>query len=395
MNNKFFYIALILIVGMGVFIGGEKITAGYGECTGDVSGGEGRCCNPDENFCWKGTMENSAQCTRCCVGFSAECVEPPEKECGEIYRTGACYTSLTDCVDIEGDPASDCPSNYPYCCVPGAWCTKTCEGEGWHCCAPDEHCTGDIQFTGFCDCGIYPPGASRCCNDECSEHPSCESLGGSCCQEWEVCLGENFESAYNCTPIDKCCVGGECVEPSTDTCEEIGEREGMSDDCCSSGQECEGGYSIWADDCNNCCIGGTCSGGNGNGVPGWGECATNTDCETNPKYGVGYVCECLPKNYTGTEKIGLCAPDGSTVICPPTKHTSFAALLDSIINFIFNIALVIAPIMFIIAGFSYITCAGDPAKIKKSADIAIYTAVGLIVVLLARGIIQVIQDIVV
>lgn len=86
-------------------------------------------------------------------------------------------------------------------------------------------------------------------------------------------------------------------------------------------------------------------------------------------------------------------PPGSICISNPIKADTFAELIDNIIDFIFNIALLIAPIMFIIAGFSYITAAGDPAKIKKSGDIVIWTGIGLIVVLLSKGIIQVIQDI--
>ena len=393
MNNKFFYIALMLIVGMGVFIAGENVIASETDCD-DASG---TCCSYGK-ICWGGKMHDTYnQCKRCCIG--GRCENEPEKECAALKGPkGTCVSGYSQCEEFEAVPAKDCnlTSDCQYCCITNCPENKTCEeymGQGYNCCGHDEYCAGKIIDSGICDCGIYNSTCSlksRCCDGECSEHPDCDKdLKGDCCTEDETsCIGGNFKATHDCD--NRCCVGGVCAEPSTDRCKE--DMEGV---CCRKGQECEGGIFDCAADCDYCCKdGGTCKTVDGPGPPAeWGECAENNDCIS--KYGAGYECECLPKGYTGTEKIGLCAPAGSTVICPPTRHTSFAALLDSIINFIFNIVLVIAPIMFIIAGFSYITCAGDPAKIKKSADIAIYTAVGLIVVLLAKGIIQVIQDIVV
>ena len=52
-----------------------------------------------------------------------------------------------------------------------------------------------------------------------------------------------------------------------------------------------------------------------------------------------------------------------------------------------------APLMFIVAGFYFMASAGDPTKIKQAKDIAIYTAIGLAIVMLAKGIIEVIQNI--
>ena len=86
-------------------------------------------------------------------------------------------------------------------------------------------------------------------------------------------------------------------------------------------------------------------------------------------------------------------PPGSICIDNPIASTTFEDLVNSIINFIFYLALAIAPIMFIIAGFTFITAAGDPAKIQKAKDIVLWTAIGLIVVLMATGIIKVIQEI--
>lgn len=75
----------------------------------------------------------------------------------------------------------------------------------------------------------------------------------------------------------------------------------------------------------------------------------------------------------------------------PLKADSFAELIDNIIKFIFNLALWLAPIMFIIAGFYYITAVGDPQKIKTAKDIILYTIIGLIIIISARGLVELLK----
>ena len=84
---------------------------------------------------------------------------------------------------------------------------------------------------------------------------------------------------------------------------------------------------------------------------------------------------------------------GDSNFVNPIKWKTFAGLINAIINFIFNIALVVSPIMFIIGGFYFITAAGDPSKIKTAKDVILYTAIGLLVVLLAKGLIQVLEQV--
>ena len=86
-------------------------------------------------------------------------------------------------------------------------------------------------------------------------------------------------------------------------------------------------------------------------------------------------------------------PPGAICIPNPLTASTFEELVDNIVAFIYKLALLIAPIMFIIAGLAFITAAGDPAKIKQAKDIALWTAIGLMVVLMATGIIKVIQEI--
>jgi len=99
-----------------------------------------------------------------------------------------------------------------------------------------------------------------------------------------------------------------------------------------------------------------------------------------------------PEEEEEEEEEFICLP-GAICIENPLKAKTFEELVNNIVNFIYKLALLIAPIMFIIAGLAFITAAGDPAKIKQAKDIALWTAIGLMVVLMATGIIKVIQEI--
>jgi hypothetical protein len=77
--------------------------------------------------------------------------------------------------------------------------------------------------------------------------------------------------------------------------------------------------------------------------------------------------------------------------CPPaspTCNTTFADIIDKIINFILYVGAAIFPIMASIAGFLFLSSGGDPSKVKKAKDILLYSVIGLFIVLLARGIIS-------
>src|SRR3990167_1621661 len=86
-------------------------------------------------------------------------------------------------------------------------------------------------------------------------------------------------------------------------------------------------------------------------------------------------------------------PPGSTCIENPLKADSFMKLIDGIINFIFTIALAITPIMVIVGGFMFITGGGDPAKITQGKQLLLWTAIGLTVILLAKGLVAVLTSV--
>ena len=81
-------------------------------------------------------------------------------------------------------------------------------------------------------------------------------------------------------------------------------------------------------------------------------------------------------------------------ITNPIESPTLEEFILKIATFLYNVALVLAPIMFVIGGLYYITAQGDPAKIKKAGDLIIWTAVGLIAIMVTTGIIQLLKDMV-
>jgi hypothetical protein len=79
------------------------------------------------------------------------------------------------------------------------------------------------------------------------------------------------------------------------------------------------------------------------------------------------------------------------VIPNPIHSHTFDQLIGNIITFIWWIALALIPLMIVIAGFYFVTAAGDPAKVEKAKGIILYTVIGFIIILLARGLVELLR----
>ncbi len=88
--------------------------------------------------------------------------------------------------------------------------------------------------------------------------------------------------------------------------------------------------------------------------------------------------------------------EATTVRIPnPLIHESFGSLLDAIITFLaFYLGPPIATIMLIVAGFYFVTAAGDPAKIEKAKEIIIWTLIGLLILFSAKGLVVLLKDVI-
>ncbi len=84
---------------------------------------------------------------------------------------------------------------------------------------------------------------------------------------------------------------------------------------------------------------------------------------------------------------------GQVTVPNPIGYDTFGELMHAIVSFIRNVALMIAPILFIIAGLMYYFAGGNPDKAKTATNIILYTLIGLVIILIANGITAVITDI--
>src|SRR3989338_9646842 len=59
---------------------------------------------------------------------------------------------------------------------------------------------------------------------------------------------------------------------------------------------------------------------------------------------------------------GQTCPPGQICLQNPLKSCSFTDLINNILTFIFNIALVVTPLMVVIGGFMFISAGGKPEQ---------------------------------
>ena len=77
----------------------------------------------------------------------------------------------------------------------------------------------------------------------------------------------------------------------------------------------------------------------------------------------------------------------------PLGAGTFAELIDNIIDFIFTIAVIVAPILLVVAGVIFMTAAGDPTKVSTAKRMMMWTIVGFGVILISKGLVAVLQGI--
>jgi len=89
--------------------------------------------------------------------------------------------------------------------------------------------------------------------------------------------------------------------------------------------------------------------------------------------------------------IAIECPPGHICIENPLEAESFEDLLNAVVNFIFYVTIVIAPLMIMIAGFFFLTAGGNPLRIDTARRIILWTVIGLSIVLFAKGLISVLR----
>jgi hypothetical protein len=80
---------------------------------------------------------------------------------------------------------------------------------------------------------------------------------------------------------------------------------------------------------------------------------------------------------------------GGVRICNPLKVNSFEQLIDKIIDFIFNIALVIAPLVIMYAGFILVTQGENAQEVNRARNIILWTVVGIVIIIISKGLVNI------
>lgn len=75
-------------------------------------------------------------------------------------------------------------------------------------------------------------------------------------------------------------------------------------------------------------------------------------------------------------------------VCKGTDKNTLFDIIANIINLLLWMIGIIAVIMIIIGGIRYTTSAGDPGQAKSARDTIVYAIVGLVVAIMAYGIVN-------
>lgn len=75
-------------------------------------------------------------------------------------------------------------------------------------------------------------------------------------------------------------------------------------------------------------------------------------------------------------------------------NVNVIAAVNSVINWLFAILLIVAVIFILLAGFSFVTASGDPAKVGVARNYVLYALIGVAVAFLAKGLVYLVGAIV-
>jgi len=193
-----------------------------------------------------------------------------------------------------------------------------------------------------------------------------------------VCSGGLCAKVYGCG-TDDCAA---CPGDSTDYC---------GDGNCSAAETAAG---ICPSDC-----GGVCPAGPENdpfSLCNGPLCVIAYVCGLSDCSGCGGLSDvCGDGSCTGPEDSSLCPSDCAGIIFKPpwVGVGEVKDIVDAIFDFIFWVALIIVPLIVLVAAFMFVTAAGNAERINTAKRLILYTAIGLGVIILARVLIGVIREI--
>lgn len=87
------------------------------------------------------------------------------------------------------------------------------------------------------------------------------------------------------------------------------------------------------------------------------------------------------------------ATDPVNIENPLGVDTDFETIIERIIDFIFRIAVVLAPLMIVIGGVMFVTSGGNLQKTGQAKKLMIWTAAGFLIIIMAKGFVSLIKEI--
>lgn len=81
-------------------------------------------------------------------------------------------------------------------------------------------------------------------------------------------------------------------------------------------------------------------------------------------------------------------------ITNPLKYNTIEELIKKIVEFLQQLALVVTALVIVLAGFYFVTAAGEPAKVNQGKKMILYALIGLAIILMAQGIIELIEKVI-
>ena len=78
----------------------------------------------------------------------------------------------------------------------------------------------------------------------------------------------------------------------------------------------------------------------------------------------------------------------------PLSAPDFKTIVDTVVDFIIKLAVVIAPIFIIYAGYLFMTSGGEPGKITTARNVIMYVVIGLAILLLSKGLVMVLISVI-
>ncbi len=124
-------------------------------------------------------------------------------------------------------------------------------------------------------------------------------------------------------------------------------------------------------------IGGPAGSGGGNSVSAADQCKPVCDERKKPP------------------NVQIQDPPGIICTCNPLEVSDIKDIIKAVQNWIFIVALIIAPLLIILGAFYVVTSGGEPNRVQKGKSIIIWTSIGLGLVLLAKVLYSVIINLII